>query len=151
MPFLKIDTWAPRGKLIVGHNLVANIQKRKYCSHSGRCWDVGVLGGTALSAATLAKWRRPSTRIQKRSHGFQVKRNLPKAGRRQVVGWGSGPGLRRGGQARRKARGSLGASEGAGDLQSEDNQGCPHCCPHQPGSARATTGRKASGREEGGE
>lgn len=56
MPFLKIDTWAPMGKLIVGHNLVANIQKRKYCSHTDRkTLGCGVLGGIAFSVATLAE------------------------------------------------------------------------------------------------
>lgn len=36
-----------------------------------------------------------------------------------------------------------------GDLQSEDNQGCPHCFLHRPNGARAAAERKASGREEG--
>lgn len=65
-------------------------------------------------------------------------------------GWGWGCQDRgSGGVARRKESSRLAGCERRGDLQSEDTQGCPRCCPPQPGGTGAAAGRRARGERSG--
>lgn len=97
---------------IVAYNLVANIQKQKYCSYSGRLLDVCV-GGVLLVLPLLLSREETKLRFENTAvNVVKVKTNSQKARRSQDAGGGN---VRRG-----HGRGWAGVEGGARGLLCAD-------------------------------